>query len=343
MAREREDVWSIEERKSVTEPNNYYFHYMKPIALLIMCFLLNSCATIYNSKYKTVKIHTTLPSIIKYDSLELHTKNNKLTLDLVRSKHPAKLTIVSDSGTKEVFIKPYNSSAFYANLFYLCVGFVVDRNNPKRYTYPTTIHVNSTDTSNTYFRFISPGKGQWLLHASIPYGNIYYFVPSGQSSAFGYSYYGLSLGLDHYHRKGQFLELAASATTGWPFPFPAPVRFDGAFDFMRTQYASLTNNHKVWRLSIGYGLCLGQNIWTRRYYNTTPTTIYQPPMRRTHTVAGMVFPLYYQATQRFRMGVIYRPTILRPTLSSYSRYEHLMSLDLAWKIGLNKPVKTAIY
>lgn len=51
---------------------------------------------------------------------------------------------------------------------------------------------------------------------------------------------------------------------------------------------------------------------------------------------GFVFPTYFQFGEYFSVGVIYRPTFYRPDLTDKFAYEHLISVDFAWKIRLKK-------
>lgn len=43
-----------------------------------------------------------------------------------------------------------------------------------------------------------------------------------------------------------------------------------------------------------------------------------------------------QRSEDFNIGIVYRPTFYRPDLINKFKYEHLISIDFAWKIRLMK-------
>lgn len=105
---------------------------------------------------------------------------------------------------------------------------------------------------------------------------------------------------------------------------------------MNSIYGNLTNNHRFKKYIIGYGLSFGQNTWRLNYGIAEPDTL--PPSRPPVTISsqslGFVFQNYIQTGKRFHLGIVYRPSILNLNMEPRWQYEHLISLDLAWKIRL---------
>jgi len=73
----------------------------------------------------------------------------------LRSKQPLKISIFNDSLKKEIKVKSKNSFAFWLNAYYfpLCPGFIVDWNNPKRYTYPNYIYMDIKNDTVDYLTY----------------------------------------------------------------------------------------------------------------------------------------------------------------------------------------------
>lgn len=118
-------------------------------------------------------------------------------------------------------------------------------------------------------------------------------------------------------------------------PFPAAVDISGEYELMSSRYASVSNNHRLGRFSFGYGLSYSKNTWDYRYYDRfDPPPLAREPIKRSHNAFGLVFPTYFQLGEQFNIGVIYRPTFFRPTMTYKFAYEHLISIDFAWKIRL---------
>lgn len=125
------------------------------LVLMILTFLLSSCATILNSRKTTLHVYTNQSTalIIDNDTLKNTTTTRTITVD--RKEDELKLVVFNDSLTRTLNIKPFNSFAYWANLsFYYGLGMLVDRKNPKRYGYPKMIYVNLEDNTNEYLPFI---------------------------------------------------------------------------------------------------------------------------------------------------------------------------------------------
>ena len=307
--------------------------------VLIVSILLSSCATIINQPYKNVKVYTTEPSKIIYGQDTIKTINNKANLLVERKKELLSIVTMTDSITKTIEIKPRNSFMYWCNITHTFgIGLLVDMKNPKRYSYPERIYINSADTINKYYKYgKSNNKGELDLHLSLPHFNFFNLTPQGEGMKVGASFWGLTVGLDYYHSKNQFVNLGGSYAFGLSFPIPAAVDFFGERELMSSWYISLSNNHKLWRFTAGYGLSFGKNIWDFGYYSweeELPPT--KAPITKSHYAFGLIFPIYFQLSEHFNIGVVYRPTFYRPNIADKFAYEHLISIDFAWKIRIKK-------
>jgi len=288
-----------------------------------------------------VRVHTTEPSKIihRYDTIK--TVNNKANLSVERKKEVLSIVAMTDRITKPIEIKPRNSFAYWLNIYptpLFWTGFLIDKNNPKRYSYPKRIYINSADTISKYYSYSqSDNKGEFHLHLSLPHMNTFCLNPKNEDYKVSIGFWGLSIGLDYYHSSNQFINIGVSGVMDFFLPFPAAVDLSGEHEAANSLYVSLSNNHKVGRFSIGYGLSFGRNTWSFIYHDRfDPPPPTRDPVTRSHNVLGLIFPSYFQLGERFNIGVVYRPTFYRPNLTKKFSYEHLISVDFAWKIRIKK-------
>jgi len=235
---------------------------------------------------------------------------------------------------------------YWANIYpSLGLGMLVDRNNPKRYTYPGRIFINE----GRYSLFgKANNKGELYLHFSLSTINPFRMVPDNEGTKVRTGFGGITFGLDYYHSKNQFISFNYSIVAGGskrtripnpPSPYILRIREN---EIMNTDYFSLSNNHKIRRFAIGYGISYAKNNWK---YNKTgwaiPHILLPIPLpftidevEKKHNAFGIIFPNYFQLGEYAHIGLIYRPTFYRPTLPDKFVYEHLISIDFAWKIRL---------
>ena len=111
----------------------------------------------------------------------------------------------------------------------------------------------------------------------------------------------------------------------------------GEFDQYSTQSINLSNNILLDRLSIGYGISYAQNTWN---YTRTFIADSVPPSRdlvnRKSKNLGLIINSYYRIGNSFHMGLIYRRYFLKFDNGIFYDYEHVISLDLMWKIRIIK-------
>ena len=307
--------------------------------VLIVSILLSSCATIVNQPYKNVKVYTTEPSKIIYGQDTIKTINNKANLMVERKKELLSIATMTDSITKTIEIKPRNSFMYWCNITHTFgIGLLVDKNKPKRYSYPKRIYINSADTISNYYRYSqSKNKGELHLHLSLPHINSFSLKPQNEARKINTGFWGFSIGFDYYHSNNQFVNLGTSGVMDFFLPVPGAVDLSGENELMSSWYISLSNNHKIQRFTIGYGLSYGRNTWTLSYSDWgDPLPPTRDPVTRSHNAFGLIFPTYFRFGEYFYIGIVYRPTFYRPNIADKFAYEHLISIDFAWKIRLKK-------
>lgn len=304
----------------------------------LLSLLLCSCASVINRPYTQLAIHTNGPAKIVYQRDTFETQQNKVKLSVLRNRSPLQIFAQTDSLQKRLLLPAKNSSAYYLNLLYNAgIGMWVERDRLQRYAYPKRIYLDMADSSPDYRKYGPANhKAELFLHVSLPHMNHFFLQPPGEGDAkTNTGFLGFSIGLDYFYQAKQFFQVSVSGVTDLFLPIPVPVHFTGEHVLMTSLYGSVSHQHRLRRLTLGYGVSFGENVWDLRYldaFDAPPPT--RDPVRRRSVVLGTVFPLYYQLGANFHLGLIYRPTFLQRSETSSFVYEHLVSLDFAWKIRM---------
>lgn len=307
--------------------------------LLAISILITSCATIMNQPYRSITVHTTQPGDIIFKKDTIKTRNNKANFKVERKNEPISIVATTDSLTKSFEVEQRNSFEYWANIFTnYGIGMLVDKKNPRRYGYPKHVYINSADTISKYYSFSQENKkGGLYLHLSLPHINSFRLTPEGEKTKINTGFWGLAIGLDYYHSESQFINLGVSGVTDFFVPVPGSIDIRGEYELLSSRYISFSNNHRIKRFTIGYGLSYSRNTWDYKNYGSIDSiTPKREPVKKSNYSFGLVFPAYFQLGDHFNIGIIYRPSFYRPGSSPKFLYEHLISMDFAWKIRLKK-------
>jgi hypothetical protein len=308
------------------------------IYIAIISFLMTSCATIFNSPTTVVTINTSEPSEIIHDQETIQTINNKANLIVLRQNQPLSLIVVTDSSENQISVAQRNSGAFYLNwISPYFIGFIVDWNKPQRWAYPSKIWIDA-DEKNGYSRTGPAEKRDGLFHFSIPFANGLVINPDSRGVRYNTSFGGITLGFDYFHKKDQFIHVGYSIVNGGNFDRKVKDwqgRDMKIEESINSEYLSFSNNHRIYPFSIGYGLSFAVNRWNYHSFRMFLDKQFTVERRKErYSAFGFVFPAYIQFGEYFNLGLVYRPTFFRPSFTTDRFvYEHLISLDFAWKIG----------
>lgn len=303
--------------------------------------LLTSCATVLNRPTKTVNIITTLPARVVLNKDTLPNYHNRSQAVVYRQKKEVQLKVIGDSLSKIVKVQPRNSFAYWLNAYpvpMFWTGFLIDKHQPKRYSYPNRIYVDMADPADHPLKFDPRNqKGNVYLQVSLPHINSFLLKPDHeQDYKASLGFWGFTLGLDYYHSPRQFVSISASAVSDFFLPVPAAVDMSGEYELMTSGYVALSNNHRIHRFSLGYGISLARNGWGLYYEDWgDPAPSTREPVILSNNALGLIFPVSYQMGEHFFVGTVYRPTLFRLSSVSPVKYEHLISLELGWRIRLN--------
>lgn len=312
---------------------------MKKLLIPFFLFLLfNSCATLINGPAKRIDIIAVTPVIVKINEKDIYFVGEKAKILVPRDIRPLILSASNDSIFHEIRIDSRNSVAYWANLYTCGIGMLIDKDRIKRYTYPDPLYIDLTniDRPVTFFDPLFK-KGEFYFHFSIPYINNFLLQPFREDSMkISTGFWGMLAGFDYYYRDNRFLNVSIGGVCDFPVPVPAYIDYSGEYNFTSSVYISISNNYRINRFSAGYGLSFSKNIWDHRYSEwLDPPPPLKDPVTRTGYSIGFIFPLYLQTGRFFCIGFLYRPSLLNVYPEVKLKYEHLISIDLAFKFPLN--------
>lgn len=303
---------------------------------LVFLLLFNSCATIMNAPTTRINVSSDQPIklVVRGDSYSI--KENR-TIRVERQKDTLILTATADTLKKVIKLKPINSYYYYVNAGYFGFGFILDHKSPKRYTYQQNVFIDFNSNKTRPDRFPPSHKGQVNLIFSLPYINSFFLQPQDEPSKSNTGFWGLSTGLEYYYSSHKFVNLSASVATDFFVTVPAAVDVRGEYELMRTKYLSLTDNIQFKRFTIGYGINYSQNTWMYSDLRSNDSLLVRKDnVTKSSQSIGLVLNSYFQLGRHFNLGLIYRPTFLNVYPRREIKYEHLVSIDLAWKWRVKK-------
>lgn len=310
------------------------------LPLLFVGSLLSSCAVLFNEPVKSIRVHTEKPSKIYYTNIfdkpdSIPTIDNLTDIPYKRSKNDLNLLIKDDSLEQFISVKSKVSGAHILTWCYAWPVAFFEREHPKSRTYPSYIYITSNKVRTQKFteRSRKGDKGSWYVQISIPEINGFMFKPVNHGTQTHIGGFGLSLGLEYYHSDSQFLSASVAMPLGLESYFPVPIDYYDVHESAMSISGSITNNHHFKNFYFGYGLSLSRNFWG--LYPGMHTDADDYTVRTVNTSLGLVGNFYIRCTQNFSLGVIYRPSFYRFYGDNNFAYEHVISLDLKWRIRLN--------
>jgi hypothetical protein len=125
--------------------------------LFLSVLLFNSCATLLNSEKVKVMITTSEPSKLLVNGDSLNNLETAQYVTLSRSKKPITIIAYNDSNSKIISVKSRNSIAYWLNYYpsvHLWTGLLIDRKNPKRYTYPKLLYIDLKEKKDSYLNYV---------------------------------------------------------------------------------------------------------------------------------------------------------------------------------------------
>lgn len=324
---------------------------MKGILLILIAVLLGSCATIFNKKTQNISISTNSSKGAVKVNDSIYSLPAKITVK--RSKEDLPIEFISDSLNKKYSLKPaVNAKFLYGNLLFLDffpLGYITDFTNQKRFSYQDQIILNPTDTivviktnrnkkfdtfKHHFIKKYPAKKGQINFMVAIPCINNFYLEPKSESSVHETGFGGISTGVEYFYSNKNYLAARFRAATPFMTPLPLPLESFGEYERMYSLIFDLTNNHKLNRFSVGYGLNYTKNTWIKHFENYE--SISESSIKKTNKALGLTLNSYYQISSYLFVGLNYNQSLFSVNSSTKNLNEHVISFDFVFKISPNK-------
>lgn len=183
-------------------------------------------------------------------------------------------------------------------------------------------------------------SGDFRLDIKLPHFNYLALNPNKKFKDAEFGFNGYGLGFEYNYKDKKFLEANTSFVMTFELPFPAPVHAEYN-KILSSFYFNLTDNIVKNRFTFGYGINYSANTWkewTRDFDNWNgnfdsigTVTSSQTYINRN---LGLTFNSYYRLGKTIHIGLIYQPSLLNLNNSPEFIYEHLISMEVNWRIKL---------
>lgn len=204
--------------------------------------------------------------------------------------------------------------------------------NSNLYRLSVDSRLNNTKLKSSKKEAKQSNKSDINLTLSIPYINNFNLQPDDYGTRINTGFWGVSGGLEYFYEPKKYIGL--KYITAIDFFVPVPASPGGEItESMSTSSLELTDNYKLGRFNLGYGINYSTNKW---YFTDEIDTGNEMNIMRKNTSIGITANTYFKLRRSFYIGIIYRPTFYRIKPTTHFKYEHLISLDLAWKIPLRR-------
>lgn len=320
---------------------------MKFFSILVIVLLFCSCASIRLDETYKLQVKSDKKSQVKYQD---STYDLPAEIEVYRSKKPLKIIYIYDSIKKIIKIeRKLHPNFIYGNIFIYSMGYFIDLTNSKRFYYGKTIILNPNDSVQVIREplFDSPlqigkdilnqltkeyptKKGNLDFTISIPIATNFEMRPLNQGIKKSVGF-GISIGADYYYKKNKFLSLTLSVladklklTSYYDEP-----PYDNQKIF--SQNISLTDNFKLNRFSLGYGLNFSENGWLYVKSKEFETLFEIKYIKKYNYNLGFAFNGYYQVFKCFYVGLNYKPTIFQVYPTKKLLYQHVLGIDCQFR------------
>ena len=209
-------------------------------------------------------------------------------------------------------------------------AFYLSHMAPRMLVFVWMVLINGLTFSQTFRPY---GPGEWRLKLGLPYANNFLLRPVDEGLRSRTGWVGLEVGVEHQRSARSFLALEGSLNGA--AGALGLMHTEGEFERYISGSLSFSNNVLLGRVSLGLGISVARNTWsyTRTFVaDSTPSS--RPLVDRRTTDLGLIFNGYCRIGRAFHAGLIYRPYIFTFDVRDPWQYQHVISIDLMWRIRL---------
>ena len=322
---------------------------IKYYTLLIIGFLLSSCATLINQKNVDLTIHSDTDSVkicVNNDTTRWY--NTPKRINVERSRNDLLIIAKKDSVKKMIQVNSKLSNAFWLGNVFSGIGifgYAIDLTNSKRFTYPSNITIsfqtNNSSTKN-YRTWFSPEKGLLVFKISVPEGN-HFYINKGNGYGNSFGFLGISGGLEYYFSDKYSISSDIGAMIDFMIPLPVPIDYWGPRESSSAIYGNIQIGSDINRFHYGAGLQYNKTFYNK--WDTIPTTpeYYSRDTLSIHKVQnnlGIALSTYYRISNVFNVGLSYYPSFVILNKNGLdTHYSHLIFFELIFKFEALRPRK----
>jgi len=291
--------------------------------------LISSCATVLNRSTEPVVIHTARGvRVMAIDrSRYRYEVNRTLYVEADRRREPLRITVSVDSLPQIVTVPSRNSFAYWANIYFnYGLGMLVDRDNPRRYTYPRVLYLDSLHSQPVVRRFPRVTKGSFYWNIGMPYINSVYLRRPEQYGTFT-GFFGLETAAEYFYASNHSIRLYAGAISTFPVPFPVPLEHFGPYESASATYIGISNNNVAGRFTLGYGLAVSWLQWEQYLLYTASTST-----QINSYLLGPNVRIAYRPGRTMQLELLYQPGLLKLGSRPVFDYQHTLSIGFLWNI-----------
>ena len=189
------------------------------LPLLCILFITSGCASLFGTRIENITVNTNEPAtvVINNDTIKntreanFRVRRNPMNLKVEVYNTREKKTLSVDAGKNAVYWLNANP---YPTFF---LGFLIDLNTDKKYSYPRNLYVDMNEEGNLYTAYDPwPSKDKWNLHVTFPAANLFYYKPDlGTRATRTFGIGGMNIGVDHYHKPYQFINYSIGLNTNY--------------------------------------------------------------------------------------------------------------------------------
>jgi hypothetical protein len=333
---------------------------MKSLRLYIFIFvsslLLKSCCTLVHSRTRKINIYSESKPVrfyIKNDTsqeyqtpVSIRVKRSENDLEVVRKVNKTKDTITVKSKLSATF---WVGNLFAGGL----IAYSIDLTNDKRFSYPSTIILDTVHTGSSasthlstfngikkYKTILKPEQGLFNIKISIPEGN-HFLINKRDQYGTSFGFLGISLGAEYYLTNKYALSADIGALTNFMVPFPAAVTQIAPRESASAIYSNIQLCSYYRKLQYGAGL-----QFNRTFFKQFDSLPFNPNQIRKDTITisknhnnlGFCFSTSYRLSNSFSLGLNYYPSFLGwDQAGPEIKYSHILFFELLFKIRTNHP------
>lgn len=206
--------------------------------------------------------------------------------------------------------------------------------------YPRHIYIGLNDTGNVYYRTKPLPKKYFTANFSVlPFNQFSLRYNAGDSSTTGIQ--GGSFGFNYHYDFKHFWSVQAGFATDDATANFGKGRYTDTSNFATTSayFVNIRHNRKIGDFDIGYGLAFShhrfdqeQVVWKDAGGQTISRSVYK------NAALAASLSGYWRVGKVMAVGLLYQPQFLALQNMVRFKYEHIISLDIAFRLPLKRGI-----